>query len=39
MAFMVPRLRRHHHTQQSANMIRIKSMLLKLEDIVIFTIY
>jgi hypothetical protein len=35
---MVPRLQ-HRRTQQSANMMRDKSMLLKLEDIIVFTIY
>jgi hypothetical protein len=38
MAAMVPRPRRRR-TQQSANMMRNKSMSLKLEDIIVFTIY
>jgi hypothetical protein len=38
MAAMVPHPRRHR-TQQSANMMHDKSMLLKLEDIIVFTIY
>jgi hypothetical protein len=37
-AAMVPRPRRRR-TQQSANMMRNKSMSLKLEDIMVFTIY
>jgi hypothetical protein len=37
MAAMVPRPRRRR-TQQSANMMRDKSMSLKLEDIIVFTI-
>jgi hypothetical protein len=35
---MVPRPQRHL-TQQSTNMIGDKSMLLKVEDIIVFTIY
>jgi len=35
---MVPRPRRRR-TQQSANMISDKSMLFKVEDIIVFTIY
>jgi hypothetical protein len=38
MAAMVPRPRRRR-TQQSGNMMRNKSMSLKLEDIIVFTIY
>jgi hypothetical protein len=38
MAAMVPRPRRRR-AQQSANMMRNKSMLLKLEEIIVFTIY
>jgi hypothetical protein len=38
MAAMVPRPW-HRHTQQSANMMRDKSMSLKLEDIIVFIIY
>ncbi len=30
---------RHHHIQQLANMLRDKSMLLKLEKIIVFTIF
>ena len=37
-AAMVPRARRRR-TQQSANMMRDNSMSLKLEDIIVFTIY
>ena len=37
-AVMVPSSR-HHHVQQLANMLRNKSMLLKLENISVFTIY
>jgi hypothetical protein len=29
----------HRHIQQFANMLRDKSMLLKLENIIVFTIY
>jgi hypothetical protein len=35
---MVPRPLRHR-TQQSTNMIVDKSMLLKVEDLIVFTIY
>jgi len=35
---MVPRPQRRR-TQQSANMIADKSMLLKVEDLIVFTIY
>jgi hypothetical protein len=38
MAAMVPRPRRRR-TQQSANMISDKSMLFKVEDIIVFTFY
>jgi hypothetical protein len=38
MADMVPSSR-HCHIQQLANMLRDKSMLLKLENIIVFTIY
>ncbi len=38
MAAMVPRPR-HRRTQQSANMMLDMSMSLKLEDIIVFTIY
>jgi hypothetical protein len=38
MAAMVPSPR-HRCTQQLANMLRDKSMLLKLENIIVFTIY
>jgi hypothetical protein len=37
-AAMVPSSR-HHHTQQLANILRNKSMLIKLENIIVFTIY
>jgi hypothetical protein len=37
-AAMVPSSR-HGHIQQLANMLRNKSMLLKLENIIVFTIY
>jgi hypothetical protein len=37
-AAMVPSPR-HRHIQQLANMLRNKSMLLKLENITVFTIY
>jgi hypothetical protein len=37
-AAMVPRPRRRR-TQQSTNMIVDKSMLLKVEDLIVFTIY
>jgi hypothetical protein len=30
---------RHRHIQQLANMLRDKSMSLKLENIIVFTIY
>ncbi len=38
MAAMVP-FPRHRHIQQLANMLHDKSMLLKLENIIIFTMY
>jgi hypothetical protein len=38
MAAMVPRPRRHR-TQQLTNMIVDKSMLLKVEDLIVFAIY
>jgi hypothetical protein len=38
MAAMVPHPR-HRRTQKSANMISDKSMLFKVEDIIVFTIY
>jgi hypothetical protein len=38
MAAMVPSPW-HHRIQQLANMLRKKSMLLKLENIIVFTIY
>jgi hypothetical protein len=38
MAAMVPSPR-HHYIHESANMLRDKSMLLKQENIIIFTIY
>ncbi len=37
-AAMVPSSR-HHHKQQLANMLRDKSMLLKLKNIIVFTIH
>jgi hypothetical protein len=38
MAAIVPSSR-HRHVQQLANMLRNKSMLLKLENVIVFTIY
>jgi hypothetical protein len=38
MATMVPSPW-HHYIQQLANMLRDKSMLLKLENIIVFTMY
>jgi hypothetical protein len=38
MAAMVPSPR-HHRIQQLANILRNKSMLLKLENIIVFTMY
>jgi hypothetical protein len=38
MAAMMPSLR-HRPMQQFANMLRDKSMSLKLENIIVFTIY
>jgi hypothetical protein len=38
MAAMVPSPW-HHHIQQSANMLHDKSMPLKLENIIVFTMY
>jgi hypothetical protein len=38
MAAMLPSPR-HRHIQQLANMLRDKSMLLKLENIIVFTMY
>jgi hypothetical protein len=38
MAAMVPSSQ-HRHVQQLANMLRNKSMPLKLENIIVFTIY
>jgi hypothetical protein len=38
MAAMVPSPR-HHHIQQLANLLHDMSMLLKLENIIVFTIY
>jgi hypothetical protein len=38
MAAMVPSSR-HRHVQQLANMLRDKSMALKLDNIIVFIIY
>jgi hypothetical protein len=38
MAAMVPSPR-HHHIQQLANLLRHKSTVLKLENIIVFTVY